>query len=175
MGFLSGADAIIFDLRNKGGGSPTMIQLLSTYLFREPTHLNDIYQCEGDRRDQFWTLPWVDGERRPEVPVYVLTSARTFSAAEEFTNNLKVLKRATIVGETTGTNREGTGVEPDVEVPAAEALLAAQAAALDALAAKAKAPEEAARYRFARLVIEGQLPLYPAGGPRCRLRRPRTP
>jgi C-terminal processing protease CtpA/Prc len=102
MSFLSGADAIIFDLRNNGGGSPTMIQLLSSYLFSEPTHLNDLYYREGDRRNQFWTLPWVDGERRPDIPVYVLTSARTFSAAEEFTNNLKVLKRATIVGETPG-------------------------------------------------------------------------
>ena len=33
---------------------------------------------------------------------YVLTSKRTFSAAEEFTYNLKSLKRAKIVGETTG-------------------------------------------------------------------------
>jgi retinol-binding protein 3 len=195
MGFLSGADAIIFDLRNNGGGSPTMIQLLSSYLFDEPTHLNDIYFRDGGRRDQFWTLPWIEGERRPEVPVYVLTSARTFSAAEEFTNNLKVLKRATIVGETTGgganpgrtydvgqrfetvvstgrsinpttgTNWEGTGVEPDVKVPAADALLTAQAAALDALEAKAKGPEEKARYRFARYAIDGQLHPYtlPAG------------
>lgn len=195
MGFLSGADAIIFDLRNNGGGSPTMIQLLSSYLFDEPTHLNDIYFREGDRRNQFWTLPWIEGERRPQIPVYVLTSARTFSAAEEFTNNLKVLKRATIVGETTGgganpgrtydvgrrfetvvstgrainpttgTNWEGTGVEPDVKVPAADALLTAQSAALDALESKAKAPDAKARYRFARLAIDGQLHPYtlPAG------------
>jgi C-terminal processing protease CtpA/Prc len=82
----------------------------------------------------------------------VLTSERTFSGAEEFTYNLKNLKRATIVGERTGggahpgavrklterfsmfvatgravspitgTNWEGTGVEPDVEVPARDAL-----------------------------------------------------
>ncbi|HEX4498515.1 MAG TPA: S41 family peptidase [Thermoanaerobaculia bacterium] len=195
MAFLAGSDALVFDLRNNGGGSPTMIQLLSSYLFEEPTHLNDIYRREGDHRDQFWTLPWIDGERRPAIPVYVLTSARTFSAAEEFTNNLKVLKRATVVGETTGgganpgrtfdvgdrfeagistgrsinpttgTNWEGTGVEPDLKVPAAKALLAAQAAALDALEAKAKAPDAKARYRFARLAIDGQLHPYtlPAG------------
>jgi len=87
--------------------------------------------------------------------VYVLTSARTFSGAEEFSYNLKSLKRATIVGETTGggahpvsghridehfmigvpfarainpitrTNWEGVGVEPDVKVPAADALATA--------------------------------------------------
>ena len=32
----------------------------------------------------------------------MLTSKDTFSGGEEFTNNLKVLKRAKIVGETTG-------------------------------------------------------------------------
>ena len=42
------------------------------------------------------------GTRLPDVPVFVLTSGRTFSAAEEFTYNLKNMKRATIVGETTG-------------------------------------------------------------------------
>lgn len=197
MGFLSGADAIIFDLRQNGGGSPTMIQLLSSFLFKEPTHLNDLYWRQGDRRDQFWTFPWTPGETRPEVPVYVLTSARTFSAAEEFTNNLKVLKRATIVGETTGgganpgegfdvgdrfvifvptgrainpttgTNWEGTGVEPDLKTAAKDALLAAQGAALDALAAKAKEPDAAARLRFARLLVEGQL--HPYAPPASRL------
>jgi hypothetical protein len=190
MNFLSGADAIVFDLRQNGGGDPTMIQLLSSFLFAEPTHLNDLYWRKGERRDQFWTLPFIPGEPMPEVPVYVLTSARTFSAAEEFTNNLKVLKRATIVGETTGgganpgegldagdrfrifvptgrainpttgTNWEGTGVEPDVKVAAADALSTAHAAALEALAAKATSPQAAARYRFARLGIEAQLHPY---------------
>ena len=37
-----------------------------------------------------------------DVPIWVLTSGRTFSAAEEFTYNLKNMERATIVGETTG-------------------------------------------------------------------------
>ncbi len=190
MSFLSGADAIVFDLRQNGGGDPTMIQLLSSFLFAEPTHLNDLYWREGDRRDQFWTLPYFAGEARPNVPVYVLTSSRTFSAAEEFTNNLKVLKRATIVGETTGgganpgqgydagerfmifvptgrainpttgTNWEGTGVEPDLKVPAQDALLAAQSAALEKLASAAKEPEAQARYRFARNLVEGQLHPY---------------
>ena len=84
--------------------------------------------------------------------MFVLTSKRTFSGAEEFTYSLKTLKRATIVGEVTGggahpthghrldghfqidvpfarginpvtkTNWEGTGVEPDVKVDASQAL-----------------------------------------------------
>ena len=149
LAFLSGADALVFDLRENGGGDPQMIQVITSYLFEgEPKHLNSFYYREGERTEQFWTLPYVPGKRRPDVPVYVLTSGRTFSGAEEFSYNLKNLKRATIVGETTGggahpvnrepindefwvsvpyaravnpvskTNWEGTGVEPDVKVPA---------------------------------------------------------
>lgn len=159
MNFLASADAVIFDLRANGGGSPSMIQLISSYLFQEPTHLNSFYIRRTDSVQQFWTAAHVEGPRMTEVPVYVLTSDRTFSAAEEFTYNLKNLKRATIVGDTTGggahpvddhwfkiddsiyvetripfgrainpvtgTNWEGTGVVPDVAVPAEQALDAA--------------------------------------------------
>jgi hypothetical protein len=176
MNFLGHCDAIIFDLRKNGGGDPAMIQLLSTYLFEEPTHLNDLYWRKGDKRDQFWTLPYAPGPRLAKVPVYILTSPETFSGAEEFSNNLKVLKRATLVGETTGgganpgerfpfdpafrafiptgrainpttgTNWEGVGVEPDLKVPQAEALTVAYLEALRALKAKTGDPTEQARY-----------------------------
>ena len=152
MNFFGNVDAMIFDLRGNGGGDPKMIALISTYLFSEPTHLNDLYNRKEDTTTQYWTLPYVPGKRLTGKPVFVLTSKRTFSGAEEFTYNLKNLKRATIIGETTGggahpvsghriddhfmigvpfaravnpiskTNWEGTGVEPDVRVPASDAL-----------------------------------------------------
>lgn len=152
MNFLANVDAIIFDLRENGGGHPAMVALISTYLFDEPTHLNDLYNRKEDTTTQYWTLPYVPGKRFAGKPVFVLTSSRTFSGAEEFAYNLKSLKRATIIGETTGggahpvdgrrlddhfmlivpseravnpiskTNWEGTGVEPDVKVPADQAL-----------------------------------------------------
>jgi hypothetical protein len=185
MGFLAGSDALIFDLRDNGGGSPTMIQLLVSYLMSgEPTHLNNFYIRKGDRTEQFWTSSWVPGTRLPDVPVFVLTSSRTFSAAEEFTYDLKSLKRATIVGETTGggahpvdthrvhgypvvmslpfgravnpitgTNWEGTGVEPDVKVPAPDALAAAHLRALTAVAEKAADPELRATIEFVRGIL----------------------
>lgn len=152
MNFLGNVDAIIFDLRDNGGGDPKMIAFISTYLFGDVTHLNDLYNRKEDRTTQYWTLANVPGKRLTGKPVFVLTSKRTFSGAEEFSYNLKNLKRATIIGETTGggahpvsghrlddhfmigvpfaravnpiskTNWEGTGVEPDVKVPADEAL-----------------------------------------------------
>jgi C-terminal processing protease CtpA/Prc len=161
MNFLSSTDALIIDLRGNGGGSPEMVALVCSYLFGpEPVHLNDLYWREGNRTDEFWTRKEVAGKRYLNKDVYVLTSKRTFSGAEEFTYNLKNLKRATIIGETTGggahpgggfrinehfsmfvptgraispitkTNWEGTGVKPDIEVPADQALLVARLAAM---------------------------------------------
>ncbi len=188
MNFLAHTDALIIDLRGNGGGSPRMIQILSSYLFDgEPQHLNSFYWRPKDETTQTWTLPYVPGKRQPEVPVFVLTSGRTFSAAEEFTYNLKNMKRATVVGETsgggahpggtkavdeefmvwlpqgrainpvTGTNWEGTGVTPDIECPAGEALERAQLAALDMLEAKADNPRQKAQLRWAREDLEARL------------------
>ncbi|MCH7946554.1 MAG: S41 family peptidase [candidate division Zixibacteria bacterium] len=102
MNFLGHCDALIFDLRDNGGGSPSMIQLLSSYLFEEPTHLNSFYIRESDSTEQFWTQGFVPGPHLFDVPVYVLTSSHTFSGAEEFSYNMKNLKRGTIIGDTTG-------------------------------------------------------------------------
>lgn len=152
MNALANVDAVIFDLRDNGGGFPEMVAFISTYLFRERTHLMDFYNRKDDTTTQSWTLSDVRGKRLADKPVFVLTSHRTFSGAEQFCYSLKILKRATIIGETTGgganrvarhriddhfiigvpfaravnpvsqTNWEETGVEPDVNVPAAEAL-----------------------------------------------------
>ena len=89
------------------------------------------------------------------VPVYVLTSGNTFSGGEELAYDIQTLKLGTLVGETTGgganpgqsvsighgvmafiptgraespvtgSNWEGRGVQPDLKVPAADALAAA--------------------------------------------------
>ncbi|HEX6086042.1 MAG TPA: S41 family peptidase [Thermoanaerobaculia bacterium] len=103
MTFVANTDALIVDLRNNGGGEPAMIAFLTSYLFDEPTHLNDIYTRIDDSTQQWWTSPFVPGRRFGGTkPVYVLTSSRTFSGGEEFAYNLKNLKRGTILGETTG-------------------------------------------------------------------------
>lgn len=103
LAFVANCDALIFDLRDNGGGSPEMIRFISSYLFDQPTHLNSFYDRLGNKTSETWTTEDVPGKRfRPDLPVYVLTSGFTGSGAEEFTYNLKHLGRATIVGETTG-------------------------------------------------------------------------
>ncbi|HVF57434.1 MAG TPA: S41 family peptidase [Pyrinomonadaceae bacterium] len=172
MNFLANTDALIIDLRRNGGGDPAMVRLICSYLFgSEPVHLNDLYWREGNRTEEFWTLKEIPGNRYTGKDVYVLTSNYTFSGAEEFSYNLKNLKRATLVGETTGgganpgggarlsehfgmfvpsgrainpitkTNWEGTGVEPDVKVPAEQALKLAHVTALKKATEKTTDPE----------------------------------
>src|SRR5688572_2517295 len=155
MAFLENVNALIVDMRDNGGGDPAMVAHVTSYLFGERTHLNDLWTRSSGETLEFWTKPELPGKRLATQPVYVLTSSRTFSGGEEFTYNLQSLKRATVVGETTGggahpvrgerlddrftigvpfarainpvtkTNWEGTGVTPDVQVPAADALEAA--------------------------------------------------
>lgn len=101
MRFVSGANALIFDLRNHGGGEDDMIRLLAGYLFDEPVELCSIHH-RGERGiQQSKTADYVPGSRLANVPVYILTSGRTFSAAEAFAYNLQQRERAVIVGETT--------------------------------------------------------------------------
>lgn len=162
MNFVANTDSLIFDLRENGGGDPEMVALICSYLFGDKTvHLNDLYWRSGNRTEEFWTKEKVLGKKYLNKDVYILTSNRSFSAAEEFSNNLKVLKRATIVGETTRgganpgrvfrlsenfgvfiptgrainpitkTNWEGTGVEPDIKVSKELALKTAHLTALN--------------------------------------------
>ncbi len=114
MTFLASTDALIIDLRENGGGDPEMVALITSYLFgEEPVHLNDIYQRPTDSTTQFWTRSYVPGRRFGATkPIYVLTSAYTFSAAEEFTYNLKSLGRATIGGRARRAGIGRAGVRP---------------------------------------------------------------
>ena len=102
MKLMSRTDAIIIDISKNGGGSPRMVQYLCSYFFDQKLHLNSLYWREGNRTEEFWTLDEVGGLRMPDTPLFIITSERTFSAAEEFSYNMQTQKRATLVGQTTG-------------------------------------------------------------------------
>jgi tetratricopeptide (TPR) repeat protein len=150
--FLSSANAIIIDLRKNQGGSGSLIPLLLSYFLEYPTQLTGTYYRNGDITEEWWIHEKVKGKRLLDVPLFLLIGKNTFSAAEYLAYDLKVRKRAILVGETTkggahsvdlfkigegfeiyiptaravnpvtGSNWEGTGVIPDVAVPEKSAL-----------------------------------------------------
>ena len=168
MKILSNADAIIIDLRENGGGSG---DYLSSYFLKHPTQLNSWYSREDDFLTEVWTFKEIGVERLTAVPLFLLTSKRTFSAAESFAYDMKVRERATIIGDSTkggahsvdlykiddqfeiyiptvrainpitGENWEGTGVIPDILIPAESALDTAIVLAKKAGAEFARAKE----------------------------------
>jgi hypothetical protein len=169
---MAGTDALILDLRRNGGGSPASVAYLMSHFFPlgDERHLIDMYNRPDNTTQQYWTVPTV--AQRYDKPVYVLTSARTFSAAEDFAYGMQVQKRGTVIGETTGggsnpvgwysvgkdiavaipssrminfitkTNWEHVGVKPDIAVPAAQALQTAQVAILRNLVLSVKDDNE---------------------------------
>lgn len=162
INFLAPAKAIIIDLRENQGGSGKFIPLLCSYFLPYPTQLTSTYYREDDITEEWWTYEQVEGKRLLDVPLFVLISNKTFSAAEYLAYDLKVRERATMVGEATGggahsvdlflvgelfeiyiptaravnpvtgSNWEGGGIEPDVEVPSEKVLDTAVELAKDA-------------------------------------------
>ncbi len=185
MQLLQHSEALIIDVRNNPGGGPFMIQQICSYFFEKPTHLNSLYHRPSNRTQDFWTHE-VKGSKLTDKPIYVLASAFTGSAAEEFCYDLQTRKRATIVGETTvggghivagydaghgfelsvpngkainpitQSNWEGTGVAPDIEAPAAKALAVAHAQALRHLMEQAKDPMQKQQMKWAVERLEAE-------------------
>jgi len=143
MTYFRTADAIIIDLRENGGGGKP-VNYLSSYFLPDDTLIGKTYHRSKD----VWLehkSEHVKGEKRFDVPLFILTSDFTFSAAEAFAYNLQAIGRAKIVGEISGggahpitflnlsggiatimpnrrsyntitkTNWEGTGVIPDYQ------------------------------------------------------------
>jgi retinol-binding protein 3 len=172
MSLVVDCDALILDLRDNLGGDPVMVAFMSSYFFSRPVHLSDIYEREQHATVESWTLPFVPGSRFVGKPVFILTSARTFSGAEEFAYDLQMLKRAIVVGEksgggahpalsvriggrfevavpvaryinpVSGTNWEGRGVVPDLGVREEVAVQAAYRAALEDVIRRVTSPGE---------------------------------
>lgn len=152
MTLVAQGDALVIDLRRNGGGWETM-NLVAGKLLPPSTPLSGIYDRPSDTLTPQVTPVWQSGRRfGGDKPLYILTSRRTFSAAEALAYDLQALGRATIVGEVTGgganpfeyrrlddhfalglpekrsvspitgTNWQGVGVRPDVAIAADQAL-----------------------------------------------------
>ncbi len=102
MNFLANSNAVIIDLRKNRGGDPRMVQFVSSYFIKEPTHLNSlVYRFKENPEVQYWTVPYISGKDLYDKDLYILTSDFTFSAGEDFAYTMKHLSRAVIIGEKT--------------------------------------------------------------------------
>ncbi|HEY0139433.1 MAG TPA: S41 family peptidase [Thermoanaerobaculia bacterium] len=104
MALVANSDAIILDLRNAPGGVETMATYLMSYFFAEERKpLLSAYFRFADYTVPSFTSPDVPkAKRRPDVPLYILTSREvTFSAAELLSYTLQKFGRAKVVGENT--------------------------------------------------------------------------
>ncbi|RAJ80349.1 peptidase S41-like protein [Chitinophaga dinghuensis] len=180
FGFLQHTNALILDLRDNGGGDPEMVQYICSYLFPPKTHLNDLYERRTNQTDSFYTYVVDSSEHFQHIPVYVLTSQRTYSGAEECSYDLQTRKRALIIGENTGggahpvepfqlgngfvgripfarainpvtgKNWEGTGVRPDIATTPDDALQTAVLHFFDAQLKSNPAPALQHKLQWAR-------------------------
>jgi hypothetical protein len=186
MELVSGTDALIIDLRRNHGGSPHGVVFWCSYFFPDGgTHLNDILHADTGETRQFWSMAYVPGSRYTGRPVYLLSSAETFSGGEDFCYTLQAQGRAEVIGETTGggahptrtipisatiaisvpfarsvnpvtgTNWQGTGVVPDIAVPAARAYDVAYRKALEHVLSIGVPPPIAAEARDALAALPG--------------------
>lgn len=109
---ISEADAIIFDVRNNGGGNSLVGWNVLSYLVKESAPIHKWYTREYKPSYRAWqntqdvfgggsTLR-PNGKFHYNKPVVVLTGAKTFSAAEDFAAAFKSLKRGQVIGTATG-------------------------------------------------------------------------
>ena len=182
--FLANADALIIDVRNCGGGSQETVRLLCGYFLDRPTHINSMYDRPANTTLDYIAIPDPSFTKMVDKPLHILTSSKTFSAAEEFCYDLQNLKRAIIVGEATGggahgtfeqdagngfvisipysrainpvsqSNWEGTGVQPHIVTTADAALETAEMQILDDVLAKTTDKGERFRLNWDRELLK---------------------
>ena len=115
MKLVAGTDALILDLRHNRGGDAQSVADLAGFFFAAdaPPRLGDIVwrtaRTRTYTRQSFAAAP---APIHYDRPVYILTSADTFSAGEGFTYDMQALKRATVIGQVTA-----GGAHPTMEFP----------------------------------------------------------
>lgn len=185
MATLTYVDAMIIDLRHNGGGSEMTHYLMSYFQPDGAVQTWNYTRMMGDTMKNY-SRP-VNGAKRLDIPVYILTSGRTASAAEAFAHTLQSAGRARTVGTatsgagynnmtfpltdetaisisigaafypTTGKRWEGTGVLPDISVPERQALDVARIDALKTLAARETDPARKQALEWAAEAAEAEL------------------
>ena len=178
LALVARTEALIIDLRDCRGGSPAMVGYLIGHFVAEDADVYNTFKSRGPDQYERPTVP-IAAPRRLDLPLFVVVSGRTGSAAESVAYTLQAARRATVVGERTagganpgdvhpvadglsifisegspvnpitGRNWEGDGVQPDRVVAAADAQTAAYELALESALTRSSSGPAADEARWA--------------------------
>ena len=93
------SDALILDLRDDEGGNKDSMEYFAGYLFNESTAISESRPKSVNITYQ--SVEQVDGNKRAQVPLYLLTNKNTKGLPEIFAVSVQQRKGAYIVGEQT--------------------------------------------------------------------------
>jgi hypothetical protein len=180
MQFVAHTDALIIDLRNNFGGNGAVASEIASYFFPTKTYTGRNFNRIEDK----WINQYIENNKALthglvlKMPVYILTSKRTFSAAEGLAYTLQSLKNFIIIGDTTRggahltrsfsigngfvgfipylrgenavtkTDWEGTGVIPNIYTEESNSLVTAQHTILHEQIAKATNQTEKRKIQY---------------------------
>ena len=118
LGHLDLCDGLIIDIRNNGGGNITNSTKLAARFTNEERIVGYIKHKTGKGHGDF-SKPYPvkvkpSNRRRWQKKVVVLTNRKTYSAANDFTNCMRYMPNAIIVGDKTG---GGAGLAFTSELP----------------------------------------------------------
>jgi hypothetical protein len=178
MNFLHNSSALIIDLTDNGGGASETSDLLVSYFLPAGTRTSESWDRTTNKTRVSTVTLSPEVRQLLDIPLFVIVSERTASAAEAVAYTLQQAKRAVVVGSRTkgmanpgrhfliddrllvmvpttlnknavsGTNWEGTGVAPDIEVASVMSLDRAMEQALKCLAERESDAGEKYRLRF---------------------------
>jgi hypothetical protein len=119
MQTLDSSDALIIDLRENVGGDPNLVAFLSSYFVGPDTLLWSVLDRNAT---SIFDVSSSNATQRYSGEVCILTSKKTYSAAEAFTYTLKHLGRACVIGEATGggahlVNMKRVNDDIDIRIP----------------------------------------------------------
>ncbi len=118
--YLKGAEGLIIDVRDNGGGNLTNVDPLVNRFIKSRTLAGYIIHKTGPAHDDFdepfayYIDPIGEGHISWRKPVVVLTNRSTFSAANNFVSIMKLIPGVTVIGSTTG---GGSGMPFSSELP----------------------------------------------------------
>ncbi|WP_449436199.1 S41 family peptidase [Pedobacter steynii] len=109
---LSDCKILVFDISDNPGGDGASSAFINQFLYRAKDYQTLLQKKCNNEKDWHQSEVIFDYSGGPiffDVPIYIITSNKTFSAAEYFAFTAKKMKRAIILGETTaGAGNPGT-------------------------------------------------------------------